>query len=265
MTDVRERQQLLLQSVDRVLENFKKIGKNNYTPAKVRSRINALKELWSQCIHCNAAFIKAFPNEETAAERALALHEDIFQTALDYMAEVLEEVEPPVCPNQSFASVAARSDSSSLSLQHLPQIPLPPFTGKIEEWETFRDRFHSLIIQNKELSNFSRMHFLASSLTGCAREVISDISITAENFDVAWKALGARYENKRRLIETHVATFYNLPAMSRESASELHALRDKVDKALAALQRLDRSSEDILNDILVYSLSQKLDPATRRA
>jgi len=53
--------------------------------------------------------------------------------------------------------------------------------------------------------------------------------------------------------------------MSRESASELNALHNKTDKALALLKQLKRSSDDILNDILVYCVSQKLDPVTRRA
>jgi len=53
--------------------------------------------------------------------------------------------------------------------------------------------------------------------------------------------------------------------MSREFTSELHALRDKIDTALTSLKRLKRSSDDMLNDILVYCVSQKLDPATRRA
>jgi len=83
----------------------------------------------------------------------------------------------------------------------------------------------------------------------------------ADNFDVAWKALTARFENKRRLIEVHISTLCNLPSVSRESASELHALRNKADKALTSLKRLKRSSDDILNDMLVYCVSQKLDPA----
>ncbi|XP_024875114.1 uncharacterized protein LOC112456655 [Temnothorax curvispinosus] len=181
------------------------------------------------------------------------------------MAEQLEELEPVINPNQSFASSTMRSESASLSLMHLPPIQLPPFSGKFEEWESFRDRFKALIIKNKELSNFSKMHFLTSSLTGHARDAIASLTITAENFDVAWKALTTRFENKRPLIEIHVSALCNLTNVSRESATELHALRDQAEKALAALKRLDRLSDEILSDILVYCVSQKLDPATRRA
>ncbi|XP_011261119.3 uncharacterized protein LOC105254264 [Camponotus floridanus] len=67
------------------------------------------------------------------------------------------------------------------------------------------------------------------------------------------------------LIEIHVVELYNLPPVNRESPVELHALRDKADKALSALRRLNRTQYGILNDILVYFVSLKLDPATRRA
>jgi len=109
------------------------------------------------------------------------------------------------------------------------------------------------------------MHFLSSSLTGSALDVIKNIPVTADNFAIAWKTLVSRYENKRRLIEVHAAALHNLPSVSRESALELNELRDKANRAIAALRNLKRSSEDILNDLLVFHVSQKLDPTTRKA
>lgn len=108
------------------------------------------------------------------------------------------------------------------------------------------------------------MHFLQSSLTGRALESIKNIQITADNFEIAWTALMSRFENKRRLIETHVSTLFDLSAMSRESSSELNQLRDKVNKAIASLKNLERTPDNILDDMLVYSVSQRLDIATRK-
>lgn len=48
MADLLAKQQQLMHSIDRALDNFKKIDTRNYTPAKVRSRITALKNLWMQ-------------------------------------------------------------------------------------------------------------------------------------------------------------------------------------------------------------------------
>lgn len=264
------KQTSLLHSISRALENFKKLGRNNYTPAKVRSRIALLKETWTQCVQNHAHLLHTTPevNKEKSEyfqRDQLAVYEEVYQETLDYMNECLEELEPNVSLNQSIGCASVHSEGSSFALRHLPPIQLPPFSGRIDEWESFRDRFDSLIIQNKELSNFSRMHFLASSLTGRARDSIANLPITAANFEIAWKTLISRYENKRRIIESHVSTLYHLPTLSRESASDLHALRDKSEKAISALKRLGRSSEEMLSDILVYFVSQKLDPVTRRA
>ena len=265
-----------LHIVSRAQENFKKVGRQNYTPAKIRSRISSLDKTWNQCIQGHAVLMNAFSDQEKAKldyfkRNKIEEYEEIYQTALDLMTEWLETLEPPVSPNRSILheNSFARSESTSLSIQialkHLPTIKLPPFTGNFADWESFRDRFTALIIENKDLSNFSRMHFLASSLSGPALEAISSIPITANNFSVAWKELRNRFENKRKLIEIHISTLYNLPEMSRESAVELHSLRDKANRAISALRSLGRSSEEMLSDILTYFVTQKLDKSTRRA
>lgn len=270
MQDALTNQQAVFYSIARALDNFKKIGRANLTAAKVRSRVASLQTTWTQCVRNHATMLQLVPENKRKdllyfQEDQFAAHEDFYQAALDYMNECLEELVPVVSRNTSLDTSFAQPESSSFSLKHLPPIKLPPFSGKTDEWENFRDRFQALIIDNRELSNFSRMHFLVSSVTGGACDAISGIKVTADNFTVAWKALTERFENKRRLIETHISNLYSLPKMSRESAFELHALRDRAEQSVSALRRLDRSSDDIVSDILVYFISQKLDSATRRA
>lgn len=183
------------------------------------------------------------------------------------MQEWLEDVEPVVSPQPTLSdSIHGVSNASSaLSLRHLPPIKLPPFSGDFCEWEGFRDRFTALIISNKEISDFTRMHFLSTSVTGSAYNIIQSFPVTADNFAVAWTALVNRYENKRRLIEMHISELYNLPVISHVSASELHALRDRADKSISALRALGRSEAEVLSDIMAYFITSKLDPSTKRA
>lgn len=270
MQEVLAQQSAAFYSVSRALDNFKKIAKSHRTAAKVRSRISTLRDIWTHCTQQHAALINICPEDKRRdvsyfENDDYGVHEEIYQTALDYMNERLEELEPVVSHDRTFNLTLPPCESTSFSVNHLPPIKLPPFDGNPDEWESFRDRFQSLISNNKELSDFSRMHFLVASVTGGAREALSGISVTAENFQIAWKALEGRYENKRRLIEIHVAALYNLPKITRESASDLHALCDKTERAISALKNLERSPENIMSDILVYFLFQKLDPATRRA
>ncbi|XP_076660283.1 uncharacterized protein LOC143363603 [Halictus rubicundus] len=104
-----------------------------------------------------------------------------------------------------------------------------------------------------------------SSLTGRALECLGNLPVTADNFDIAWKALTARYENPRRLISSHLTSMLDLPALSRESASDLQNLRDRVSVIVASLKNLGRAPADLWNDFLVHIVSQKLDAPTRKA
>ncbi|XP_032688995.1 uncharacterized protein LOC116852593 [Odontomachus brunneus] len=191
--------------------------------------------------------------------------EDGYNAALDYMAEVLEELEPPVSPNQSTDLSYTRASHSAYSLAHLPPIQMAPFDGNVAEWEHFRDRFSALIIGNKDLNDFAKMHFLVSFLRGRALECIANLSVTADNFAVAWNALRTRYDNRRRLLSVHLSILLNLPGLSRESVTELQALRGTITMTIASLNNLQRSSDDLWNDFLVHLVSQRLDPITRKA
>ncbi|XP_026829094.1 uncharacterized protein LOC113562802 [Ooceraea biroi] len=230
----------------------------------------SLKENWNQLRKGHASLSKRASAEMRSHHDyfngdVLDEAEDAFQTAMDYMTECLEELEPPVSPANSTEISFTRANPLAFSLSHLPPIKLPPFDGKFEEWEQFRDRFQSLISKNKELSNFSRMHFLASCLKGRALESIADLSITGDNFNIAWKTLTSRFESKRRILNVHLSAILNLTSLTRESSSELHSLRDRVRVAVSALRHIDRTPEDLWNDVLVHSVVQRLDPVTRKA
>lgn len=106
------------------------------------------------------------------------------------------------------------------------------------------------------------MHFLISCLKGTELDSIASISVTAENFNVAWSTLTSRFENKRRL-NLHLSILLNLPALSRESAFDLRTLCDRVNAAVASLKNLQRSRKDLWND--VHAIVQKLDSVTRKA
>ncbi|XP_029663493.1 uncharacterized protein LOC115235693 [Formica exsecta] len=263
-------QQQLQYAIDRYLDNFKKIGRNNLTPAKVRSRISTLKEYWTQFFTGHTNLAQRIPEATRSSfayfkDKHFDLTSAAYQTAMDHMAEIVEEMEPVVSPNSSLFSTRLPAEASAFSLSHLPPIKLPPFDGNYNEWEQFRDRFATLIRENSDLNDFARMHFLSSCLTGRAVECIANLSVTAANFEIAWKALTKRYDDKRRSINKHLSTLLSLSSISRESATELQTLNDKVNIAMASLKALNRKPEKLWEDIVVHIVVQKLDPVTRKA
>lgn len=74
------------------------------------------------------------------------------------------------------------------------------FDGTYSAWPTFRDLFTAIYINNERLDPVAKLCCLFQKTTGDARAVNANISITAENFEVAWENLSKEYENRRVLF-----------------------------------------------------------------
>ncbi|XP_071582393.1 uncharacterized protein, partial [Temnothorax nylanderi] len=236
------------------------------TPAATKARIDSTKERFEQCrvldakLHVNAdAATKA--SYAYFTDREFERCEEAYDAALDYLHEQLEEILPLV---DASVNVSRAVDFPSHAALNLPKVTLPNFDGSYEKWESFRDRFYAMIICETSLSPVQRLHHLLSCLRGEASASIEHLALTSENFDVAWQILSSRFENKRRLISTHLNKLFTLPNVTAKSAPEMRALRDKVNAAIAALRNLARPV-DQWSDILVFLITQKLDQSSREA
>jgi len=149
--------------------------------------------------------------------------------------------------------------SSSLIL---PRIPLPTFSDKFSEWQTFRHTFQSLVHSNKAMTTIAKFHYLKSSVIGDAALILDRFEISPDSYNDAWEMLLKEYDNKRALIRTHLQSFVCLPKGKFETAAELKKLRDTVSVAFAMLSKLgcQVSSWDPL---LVFIVTEKLGSKTR--
>ncbi|KAJ8980871.1 hypothetical protein NQ317_001335, partial [Molorchus minor] len=164
-----------------------------------------------------------------------------------------------VSPSSSVGSVVALT-----SKPRLPPIPIPKFSGALENWLEFRDTFiQSMIHRNNSLGDVEKFHFLRSALEGNAKEVIQGLEFSAENYQSAWELLCERFNNPVSLVNNHLKAFFELQAMEKESAADLRRLLDSMVKHLRAIQNFGQSIEtwDI---IIKFVIRGKLDWKTRR-
>lgn len=162
MSEALTKQMLLQCSIERALENFKKMGKANLTTAKIRTKIAAVKDSWINYQNGHVILLKLVPAASRASidyfkEGYYESTEDTYQITWEYFNECLEELDPVVSHNQLFENSIVRSDATALSLSYLLQIKLLPFDGSYHEWENFRDQFIALIIRNKSVTDFARI------------------------------------------------------------------------------------------------------------
>lgn len=158
------------------------------------------------------------------------------------------------------------SNNQSLPTQNqikLPQLDLPTFNGTLDKWLFYRDTFRSIIHSNANLNKIQKFHYLRLSLKGEAAEVINSLEVSEQNYDAAWGLLLERYENKPLLINNHVKALFNLSVITKENYSKMRAMLDNVSKHLRALEVLGQPVAE-WDTLLIYLVTSKLDPSTRR-
>ncbi|GFR32971.1 DUF1758 domain-containing protein [Trichonephila clavata] len=79
----------------------------------------------------------------------------------------------------------------------LPDLPLPTFSGKFQEFEQFNLQFMNLIGNNPSLNEVQKLCYLKGALKNEASIIQSD----QDTFDSLMKALEVRYENTRALVD----------------------------------------------------------------
>ncbi|XP_011858611.1 PREDICTED: uncharacterized protein LOC105556149 [Vollenhovia emeryi] len=205
------------------------------TPAVTRLRLEGLKEAFDKCQELDGklAYVAEAETKQSHAyfsKDQFLVCEAAFHEAAEYMAEVLASH----APHSAAAHDVSGSFDSFRSTSHLPRINLPTFDGSFDQWESFRDKFKSMIVSDPTLANVDRMHYLCSCVKGDASHALDHLAVTNHNFDVAWKVLTSRYDNQRCLITTHLLTLLNLPSLNSETSDDLRKLRDQTNRAIQA-------------------------------
>jgi hypothetical protein len=61
-------------------------------------------------------------------------------------------------------------------------------------------------------------------LSGEAERLVSNLTMTANNYTIAWKLLVERYENKRLIAASHFRQLLGINQLHKESAGEFAEL-----------------------------------------
>ncbi|KMQ85149.1 hypothetical protein RF55_16472 [Lasius niger] len=265
------RTQALLR-IARAHENMRKMGAANVTQGTVEARLD--KANWSK-------FETQHDQLQLEHEAALREHDymrkDFFGVTeehyvqqkgifLDLLRTMKNGAPAETGATAANSAAATGQPSSRVSLTPrttLPRIQLPTFTGKYEDWLSFRDLFVSIISKDTTLTNVERLHYLKTSLKGEAERLVRNFTITDANFDRAWAALVEHYENKRLLVKLYCSAFTALQKMKGETPSELKRVFHGITGTLSALEGIGRPIANCM-DLFIHMVVELLDPRSRR-
>lgn len=152
--------------------------------AQLEERKDKLNEYWSDYNSIQTQ-IELLDDKE-ANDRAN--FEETFYSLSGKIRERINVV-PALVPSTSAASSRSSSRASdavqTIQNVRIPQLNLPTFSGKYDEWFPFYDSFNSIIHTNLTLNNVQKLQYLKSALTGDASGIIDSLEITDLNYDVA--------------------------------------------------------------------------------
>lgn len=183
-----------------------------------------------------------------------------------FIQAAMEKIKLPVQNtgnNNSGSSFAGGSGSISRRSLQTPDPNLPEFHGEIRQWETFHALYNSMVHSNPNLTNLDRIHLLVGSLKGPAQSVYSGIALVPGNYDIIYKALCDKYENKRLLAKTYLEQIMDFKSINFESEKNLNLFLERFDTSVAALKNLN--IPDLTDFIFTYIALSKLDHETVRA
>ncbi|GFU86374.1 uncharacterized protein TNCV_1417261 [Trichonephila clavipes] len=142
----------------------------------------------------------------------------------------------------------------------IPPLVLPEFSGKYEEFSSFKIQFDDLITNNILLSESQKLYYLRSCITHEVNYLCSNF----DNFNSLYEFLENRYENERLIINMHIQNILKLEKIQNENSTEIRNMIDCVQKNLRALKVLKYEQNKLSDVLLINILVEKLDRESRR-
>ena len=186
-------------------------------------------------------------------EEADKFNQELFETLLK-----LKEISPsgttPRASKEGGAGVGRNT--------RLPELSLRGFDGDITQWISFWDTYEAAVHSNTNLSEVQKFTYLKSLVDRSAKESISGLSLSADNYKEAIAILQKRFGNKQRFIAKHMDILLNIEQItSPNNVLGLRRLYDKVEsnvRALGALRVAQESYGTMLSSVLVKKLPQEI-------
>ena len=108
--------------------------------------------------------------------------------------------------------------------------------------------------QNSHLSNIEKLSYLNSKLTGEAKQAVSGIHLSNDNYDITKTLLKERFGNSQSVVNSHYTQLINMkPAVN--SAKRLRTLHDQFERHFRSLEAL---KQDTNQEVFVSIIKSKL-------
>lgn len=259
-------QKALSERILKLYTNTKKTSKSRFTRGYLETRAETLENYWIQYKQQHDSITTTITASDLLKFEFDATNN--FDATEEVYLDLMTLIKDSLC---ELTRLGTSSNSLNRTMESepavvktkLPHISIPKFSGNYNDWMSFKDLFTSLIRKNEHISNIEKYHYLKTSLTGEAEQLLKHFALTEVNYDKAWKTLESRYDNKRMIVTTIISRLVNQKKMSTECSRSLKEILDTTKECLNSLDNLevDTSTWDA---IVVHLVVSKLDIETHK-
>lgn len=125
----------------------------------------------------------------------------------------------------------------------LTPIPLPKFSGNIQEWSSFFDIFKAMVHTEEGYSPAQKFFYLRSCLEGAALDLVRAIPVSDGNYAVIIEQLIHRYDNRSLVIQSHIRSILDCPKVEEAAFQSLQELHSTMGTHVAALKAMGQPVE----------------------
>lgn len=272
MAQLCESQKTLSERISKLQSNTKKTSKSRYTLGYLQTRLETLESYWSK-YQTQYEMIKSTVTK-TELEQLQFNAESLYETTeeiylefkgllKDYFLEFSKGQGQPQSYNTTQSFLATSDGETTPIRTKLPPLSIPKFAGNYNDWTSFKDLFKALVHDNVHLTTIEKHHYLKTSLSGEAEQLLKHFALTEANYDKAWSTLESRYNNKRMIVTTIISRLLNQKKMNIECFKSLKEILDTTKECLNSLDNIgvDTSTWDA---IIVHLVVSKLDLETHK-
>ncbi|XP_046808485.1 uncharacterized protein LOC111690866 [Lucilia cuprina] len=250
-----------IRASDRVVEfqaYFDNLSSDSHSLHTLEVQKDEIVRLWSEFRSRYDDILNKFNELEEDVD--IATLKSRFFSTFEAHVKVLaksNEILDSLCRNTS--SPVSANPTPGPIVENTPHISLPPcdteiFHGDYQSWPTFRDMFTALYRNSTRLSPVEKMCHLIKKTQSEARELLKTCPITNEGFEMAWRNLVNRYENKRILINAQLKILFNIAPVTKETPSNIRRIQRTINDCVTNLSLLNIDTEN-WDIIFVYICS----------
>lgn len=257
---------LIRSELERFIANTKKQGVNNYTQKYLKRRFESALEKYEKARSLHARIESlATPDERKMNYFSQKIFDSILNTYEEIEKYLDEQINSLDKSNENAQQQPAHQDVVMHEVGHiaqikLPEINLPSFSGKYADWLPFKDQFDAIVHKRDDVPLIRKFQYLRSCLTGEALAVIQSYSLTAENYDAAWKSLQNNYQNERLIVSKLLSSITDIRPVSMDNLKGLKYMRNTVSVCINTMATLEY---EISGPLLIHTLISKFDGAMR--